>query len=159
MPLLLFLAFTITVFTFSLITALLIGLMAVFLFTVFMAGLALLVLLPIVFLTTFAATFIYLWGLGGYVVLAWFNEGKPPAREGTAIGDRINYWTGGKTSRLIDETGKKEEGGNTTSGAQDERKHVNTEKEQTIKQVNGVQKQFNQGTNEITKTPDTAGTG
>lgn len=72
LPLLLFFAFSLTVFLFSLIAALLIGLIAALLFTVFMLGVALVVILPTVFLTTFAASFVYLWGLGGYYLMTWY---------------------------------------------------------------------------------------
>jgi hypothetical protein len=46
------------------------------LFTVFCIGLALLVLLPTLFMTTFAACFIFLWGLGAYYIVKWFNQEK-----------------------------------------------------------------------------------
>ncbi|KAF2738563.1 hypothetical protein EJ04DRAFT_412966, partial [Polyplosphaeria fusca] len=102
LPILLFLTFSVTVFLFSLIAALLIGLIAAVLFTAFMVGVALLVLLPTVFLTTFGATFIFLWGLGGYYILKWFNDGEAPAPEGFAIGDKLNNLTGGRMGWLMD---------------------------------------------------------
>jgi hypothetical protein len=101
-PLFLFITFSVTVFLFALIAALLIGLLAAVLFTVFMVGVALLVILPTIFITTFSATFIFLWGLGGYHLLKWFNEGGASAPEGTAIGDKLNSLTGGRMGWLMD---------------------------------------------------------
>jgi hypothetical protein len=101
-PLFLFITFSVAVFLFALIAALLIGLLAAVLFTVFMVGVALLVILPTIFITTFSATFIFLWGLGGYHILKWFNEGGAPAPDGTAIGDKLNSLTGGRMGWLMD---------------------------------------------------------
>ncbi|KAF1957357.1 hypothetical protein CC80DRAFT_443514 [Byssothecium circinans] len=118
-PLLLFLTFSVTVFLFSLMAALLIGLVAALLFTVFMVGIALIVVLPTVFLTTFGATFVFLWGLGGYYLLKWINDGKFPAPKGSAVGDKINDFTGGRIGWLRDGARKKQEevatGGDETS--------------------------------------------
>jgi hypothetical protein len=72
-----------------------------------MVGVALLVILPTVFFTTFAATFIFLWGLGGFYLLKWFNEGDVPAPDGTAIGDKLNNLTGGRMGWLMDGSRKK----------------------------------------------------
>lgn len=101
-PLVMFIVFTITVFVFSLVAALLIGILVALGFTVLMVGTALLVVLPTVFLTTMAATFIFLWGLGGYYLLKYFNKGESPAAPGAAIGDKINSLTGGRMSFLMD---------------------------------------------------------
>jgi Promethin len=100
-PLLLFIIFTTTVFIVSLIAALIIGLIAALLFTVFALLVALFVVLPTVFLTTLGATFLFLWGLGGYYIVKWFNEGETPAEVGAAIGDKINTVTGGRLSWLM----------------------------------------------------------
>lgn len=117
-PLLLFITFSVTVFLFSLITALLIGVLAAVLFTVFMVGVALLVIIPTVFLTTFTATFIFLWGLGGYYILKWFNEGEAP--DGTTIGEKLNSLTGGRMGWLVD-------------GAREKADDIGTEMDQTPK--------------------------
>lgn len=93
-----------------------------------MVGVALLVVLPTVFMTTFTATFLFLWGLGGYYILKWYatsrrhicandgndnvkcryNEGDSPAPDGTTIGDKINDFTGGRMSWLTDGAAKKQ---------------------------------------------------
>lgn len=96
-----FAVFTLTIFVFSLIVALLVGVLAALLFTAFMVGVALLVILPTVFLTTMAASFVFLWGLGGYYILKWFNKGGQ-APEGKAIGDKLNSLTGGRLDFLMD---------------------------------------------------------
>lgn len=101
-PLAMFIVFTITVFVFSLVAALLIGILVALGFTVLMVGTALLVVLPTVFLTTMAATFVFLWGLGGYYILKWFNKGDSPSAPGAAIGDKLNNLTGGRMSFLMD---------------------------------------------------------
>jgi hypothetical protein len=70
-PILLFIAFSISIFVFSLITALLASILAAVFFTLFMVGVALLFLVPTLFLTTFTASFLFLWGLGGFYILRW----------------------------------------------------------------------------------------
>lgn len=69
---------TITVVIFSLIGALLIGLLGALIFIVVVVGFALLILLPVLFITTFAAAFIWLWGVGAYFILKWFNKKEIP---------------------------------------------------------------------------------
>ena len=69
---------TITVAVFAVLAALLIGLLVALLFIVFAVGVALVFLLPTLFFTTLVATFIFLWGLGAYYLLKWFNEKKIP---------------------------------------------------------------------------------
>ena len=69
---------TITVFVFALVAALVIGLLGALLFTAFCVGVALLVLLPVLFITTFAGAFIWLWGVAGYYILKWFNKKDIP---------------------------------------------------------------------------------
>ena len=69
---------TITIALFSIITALLVAVLAAVLFIVFAVGVALAFLLPTLFFTTMVATFIFLWGIGGYYILKWFNEKKIP---------------------------------------------------------------------------------
>ncbi len=101
-PLFMFVVFTITVFVFSLVAALLIGVLVALVFTVFMVGVALLVILPTTFLAAMAATFVFLWGLGGYYILKWFNKGESPAAPGMAIGDKLNDLTGGRIGFLMD---------------------------------------------------------
>ena len=75
-PLALFAVMTITVFVFALLAALVIGLLGALLFTAFCVGVALLVLLPTLFITTFAAAFIWLWG--AYYLVKWFNQKEIP---------------------------------------------------------------------------------
>jgi len=95
-----FIVFSITVFVFSLVAALLIAVLVALLFTVFCIGVALLIVLPTVFITTMGATFLFLWGLGGYYILKWFNS-TSPAKPGKAIGDKFNMITGGRLDFLM----------------------------------------------------------
>lgn len=69
---------TITVVVFSLIGALLLGLLGALVFIVIIVGFALLILLPTIFITTFAAAFIWLWGVGAYYIIKWFNQKDIP---------------------------------------------------------------------------------
>lgn len=105
-PLFLFILFSITVFIFSLIVGLVVGLLAAVLFTLTMVGIALTIVFPAVFFTTMAATFLFLWGLGGYYIIKWANSGDenkdkevPP---GQSVGDRLNSFTGGRLSGFMD---------------------------------------------------------
>lgn len=69
---------TISVVIFALLAALIIGLVGAVLFIVVCVGFALIILLPTLFLTTAAATFIWLWGIGGYYILKKFNKKEIP---------------------------------------------------------------------------------
>ena len=77
-PLALFLIMSLTVLVFALIAGILVGVVGALLFTVTCVGIALLVLLPVLFFTTFAACFIFLWGLGAYFIIKWFNKKDVP---------------------------------------------------------------------------------
>ena len=74
----LFFIMSLTVLVFALLAGILVGLIGALLFTVFCLGFALLVLLPTLFFTTFAASFIFLWGLGAYYIIKWFNQKEVP---------------------------------------------------------------------------------
>lgn len=78
MPLLLFIALTITVGVFSIVGALLVGLLGALLFIVVAVGFALIILLPTLFFTTLVATFLWLWGMGTYYILKYFNKKEIP---------------------------------------------------------------------------------
>lgn len=69
---------TISVVIFAILAGLIIGLVGAVLFIVTCVGFALIILLPTLFLTTAAATFIWLWGLGGYYILKKFNQKEIP---------------------------------------------------------------------------------
>lgn len=97
----LFILFSLTVFIFSLVVALLVGLLVAVGFTLFMIVVALVILFPTVFFTSLAACFFFLWGMGGYYLLKWFNKGETPAIEGEAIGDKINALTGGRLDFIM----------------------------------------------------------
>ncbi|KAG9520077.1 hypothetical protein E4T50_08095 [Aureobasidium sp. EXF-12298] len=100
-PMFLFILFTLTVFIFSLVVALLVALLVAIGFTLFMVVIALVILFPTVFFTSLAACFFFLWGLGGYYLLKWFNKGETPAADGEAIGDKINALTGGRLDFIM----------------------------------------------------------
>lgn len=103
-PLILFALFSLTVLVFAIIVALIIGLLVAIAFTVFAVGTALIVLFPTVFFTTLAATFLFLWGLGGYYILKKFNKpqgGGDNVVQTGAIGDKLNEFTGGKLGFIM----------------------------------------------------------
>ncbi|KAL8923664.1 MAG: hypothetical protein Q9172_003015 [Xanthocarpia lactea] len=77
-PLGLFVIMTITVVVFSIIAALILALLAAVVFSVACVGFALIILLPTLFITTAAASFIWLWGVGAYYILKWFNKKEIP---------------------------------------------------------------------------------
>jgi hypothetical protein len=96
-PLLCFFGFALNVFIFSLITALLGAIVVALLFTAFMVFIASLFILPTIFFTTMSASFLFLWGLGGYYIFAYLQDtGVAPSDE--VIDDKINTWTGGRFS-------------------------------------------------------------
>ena len=78
LPLGLFLIMSITVVVFALIAALLIGVLGAAVFIVICVGIGLIILLPTLFVTTFAAAFIWLWGVGAYFIIKWFNQKEVP---------------------------------------------------------------------------------
>jgi hypothetical protein len=55
-------------------------------------------------MTTMAATFLFLWALGGYYIIRWFNRIEGPGAEGEAIGDKVNALTGGRLTWLMSAT-------------------------------------------------------
>lgn len=77
-PMGLFVIMTITVVIFSIIVALILAVLAAVLFSVACVGFALIILLPTLFITTAAASFIWLWGLGAFYILKWFNKKEIP---------------------------------------------------------------------------------
>ena len=180
LPLFIFIAFTITVFVFSVVAALLVGVLVALLFTAFMVGVGLLVVLPTIFVTTAAASFLFLWGLGGYYILKWFNEDEGAPPDGKSIGEKLNSWTGGRMNWIMDGTNKKEDGpspqpgkdggreakreagGEKKSGHSgegnfaDPQKHFSDGKDTVVKNVDGVQKRVNKSTGAVTNTAGTA---
>lgn len=78
MPLALFALMTLTVFIFALLAGILVGVLGALLFIVACVGFALIILLPILFFTTGAAVFIWLWGVGAYFIVKWFNQKDVP---------------------------------------------------------------------------------
>lgn len=104
-PMGLFILFTIAVAIFALIVGLVLGLLAAVLFTLFMVGMALTVVLPTIFFTTMSATFLFLWGLGGYYILKWANgddKGGKDGKPSPAIGEMLNNITGGRLTGFMD---------------------------------------------------------
>ncbi|SMQ53332.1 unnamed protein product [Zymoseptoria tritici ST99CH_3D7] len=107
-PLGLFVLFSVSVFIFALVVALILALLGAVLFTLFCVGVALLIVLPTIMFTTFAATFLFLWGLGGYYILRWANgdsrgSENGQASEGNAIGDKLNSLTGGRLTGFMED--------------------------------------------------------
>lgn len=78
MPLALFALMTLTVFIFALLAGILVGVLGALLFIVAAVGFALIILLPVLFFTTGAAVFIWLWGMGAYFIVKWFNQKEIP---------------------------------------------------------------------------------
>lgn len=88
MPLALFAVMTVGVLVFALVAGLVIAVVGAVLFTVVAVGFALIILLPVLFMTTFAAAFIWLWGLGAYYIIKKFND-KPVPGIHTGVGEGL----------------------------------------------------------------------
>ncbi|PNS15620.1 Dilute domain-containing protein [Sphaceloma murrayae] len=101
-PLALFALFSLSVFIFALIVALVVALLAAVAFTLFAVGVALLILLPTVLFTTFTAVFLFLWGLGGFYIFKYFNKESAPGPKGSTIGDKLNSLTGNNLNFVMD---------------------------------------------------------
>ena len=67
---------TISVAIFAILAGIILGLLGAVLFIVTCVGFGLVFLLPTLFVTIGIATFIWLWGMGTYYILKYFNE-KP----------------------------------------------------------------------------------
>ena len=108
-PLGLFVLFSFTVASFSLVAGLLLGLLGAVLVSMFFISLALSIVFPAVFFTTMTACFLFLWTMGGYHLLKWLNgtsdgdgnESKPLLSSGS-IGDSLNSPTGGRLTGFMD---------------------------------------------------------
>jgi hypothetical protein len=101
LPLLLFLAFGISTLAISLSTALLFALFSAFVYTFFAVGIALLFLVPTLFIASCAASCFFLWAITVYFILQRFNEGEAPAKPGTRVGDKLHALTGGRLGGVV----------------------------------------------------------
>ena len=72
-PLLVFAAFSTTVLVSSLLMGVVVGVLAALSVTGFAVGLALLILLPTLFVTIFAGIVLFVWGVIAWYVYAWFS--------------------------------------------------------------------------------------
>lgn len=97
LPIVLFLAFAAATLLVCLTTCLLLGLIASLTITFFVVGFALLFVVPTVVIASCSATFIFVWGLVGYIILRRLNEGQAPAKPGTRVGDKLQALTGGRS--------------------------------------------------------------
>lgn len=86
LPLVLFGVMTVTVFIFALLAGILVGVIGALLFVVVALGFALIILLPTLFFTTGAAVFIWLWGVGAYFIVKWFNQKDVPGIHTDLVG-------------------------------------------------------------------------
>lgn len=125
-PLGLFILFSLTIATFSLLVGIGGGIIAAVLFTITCVGIALSFVFPIIFFTTMVACFLFLWGLGGYHLIKWINGGDEesakegqPLLESGSIGDSLNALTGGRLTGFIHEA-KAEKAKDDITGFSDE---------------------------------------
>ncbi|KAF2404384.1 hypothetical protein EJ06DRAFT_526471 [Trichodelitschia bisporula] len=128
-PIVLFILFSISVFLVALVVSLVIALLATVLFTAFMVGVALLVLFPTVLAVSTAATFLFLWGVGGYYLLKHFNLGESPAAQGEAIGDKLNELAGGRLDFIMKSARASAAGSVGSDAAADEKEKLMKEEE------------------------------
>ena len=133
-PLGLFMVMTISVAVFAVIVAIIFAVLGSVLFILFWVGVALIFLLPTLFVTTGIATFVWLWGVATYYILKHFNE-KPIPGIHTSLKDGIIDNLGADneiTHQLADLTGQKIEGSGEQKGAQ-ERQEVEEQQQQKKK--------------------------
>lgn len=165
-PILLFLAFAISTLFVSITTCLLIALTSAFIYTFFAVGIALLFLIPTLFIASFTATCFFFWGLAIYVILQRFNEGEAPAKRGTRVGDTLHGLTGDRLAWLLDEddkpvilgheadlqisSGKTHQQGDVDTSLASHHKHANGSGEWEEKWANGTQSQRTDFPDQIT---------
>ena len=138
---------TISIAIFAVIVAIIFAVLGSIVFILFRAGVALIFLLPTLFVTTAIATFVWLWGVGTYYILKYFNE-KPIPGIHTSLKDGIIDNLGADseiTHQLADLTGQKIEGSGEQKGAQ-ERKEVEEAQEKKKHGV-GEKKKNEEGIN------------
>lgn len=102
LPLLLFLTFSMSIFVSSLFVCLLLGLAAALLFTASCVGLALLLLVPTVFVTTITSFFIFIWGLAGYFIFKWLNGQGAPGKSSYAASKEPKKLYDARSDGLLD---------------------------------------------------------
>lgn len=116
-PLLLFVIMTITVAILALVIGLLVGLIGAVLFILGAVGFSLAFLLPTLFLTTAAGVAIWLFGMGAYYIIKWFNEKEVPGIH-KPLGESLQNSTGLSMDSLTGGgAGKTEENGATGNDA------------------------------------------
>ena len=116
---------TISVAVFAILVAIILAVLGTVIFILFWVGVALIFLLPTLFITTGIATFVWLWGVGTYYILKYFNE-KPIPGIHTSFKDGVVDQLGADnavTHQLADLTGQKIEGSGEEKGAA-ERKEI-----------------------------------
>lgn len=166
-PLFLFILFTVTVLIFAIVVALIVGLLVAVGFTLFSVCVALLVLFPTIFFTTLAATFFFLWGMGGYYILKYLNKGgDSPAPQGGAIGDKLNSLTGGRLNFIMgparEEEAKNEKNNNPATtpdkAGKSEKEHATSQKKAGAngpQKLNGIPNGVPNGAPDFKKHADT----
>jgi hypothetical protein len=100
--LLLFILFAVSTLFVSLATCLLFAVTTALFYTFFAVGVALLFLIPTLFVASFAASCFFTWGLVVYLVLQRFNDGEAPGKPGTRVGDKLHGLTGGRLDWMVD---------------------------------------------------------
>jgi len=158
-PLFLFILFSLTVFIFALVVGLLVGVIGAVAFTLFAVGLALMVVLPTVFFTTMGATFLFLWGLGGYYILKWANsegDSKKQDDSGPTIGDRLNSLSGGRLSGFMS-SARAEESKKSISGYNDENTPAKFNEKSATDATNAATDNVKKATNATGGAQDTVG--
>jgi ABC-type multidrug transport system fused ATPase/permease subunit len=102
-PLLFFILFSITTLVLSIVVALVVALFVAVTFTLFSVGVALFILLPVVFVATTSACFLFFWGLVGFFILRWATSEKSVenGNGGQTIGERLNGLTGGRLDDFV----------------------------------------------------------
>ncbi|KAK5100140.1 hypothetical protein LTR70_003332 [Exophiala xenobiotica] len=118
-PLLLFVIMTITVAILALVVGLLVGLIGAVLFILGAIGFGLAFLLPTLFFTTATGVAIWLFGMGAYYIIKWFNDKEVPGIH-KPMGEELKNSTGLSADSLMGGGGDAGKAGEDGASADDE---------------------------------------
>ncbi len=94
-----FLVFAVATLFVSLTTCILLSIIIALALGFFAIGIALIFLIPTIFIASCSATFIFLWGFLGYTVLRRFNRIEAFEKRGITNGERSGSWNGNANGR------------------------------------------------------------
>jgi len=149
LPMALFVIMTISVAIFALIAGLLVGLLGAVLFILAAVGFALIILLPTLFFTTFAAVAIWLWGMGAYFIVKRFNKKDVPGVH-VPMADGIKKATGlGELNPNLTQNLAPKPQANGTAEKQSSKAHAESKPSAAKKRNNNTEAPLENATSEV----------